>query len=504
MFHPALVEFCNNEYPDFPMEVIASRVDPEHLGLPSRKALYSPVAFTIAVAGQCSNRQKNLQKLEVPVFENPKWREDLLERVSDLVGQDIRDLKTPSGKSIFAVPDATAPLMGKLDMFNERGQKVRTTKLPTIPVEYSMDKRKRIKEWYMACARELPRKIEQFLQAQPNAVALDEAIQPGGALQQMVADYVSKSSSDDAWSEFVRRHNAESPMFHKFKNGEQVSREVANKIGEVVQQKVHSYLSANAQAVYKYFSHKSLGSKSVFAAASLDNSTKSGDVFRRIASSTFDNGETPRRIMESIYFADLGCCSCETKNKKKKSQQEETTTTKADIKQFHPVNSFIHGKYRPIMGALPAYVGLMENSSPVAPYPGNSKRVLDLARTMLGLPVYAEEKKSLPLPMPKMETFVNAAPAVVERKLPDLNEFHLVGSPLFDSASALLTPPSPIRVSIGGLYEEQQQQQQQKASPKMIELLEVDIADDMEEEGVIDNEFTDESLSLLDLYGLNK
>lgn len=222
-----------------PIELFAKIAEPSAFGLQSRKEFYAPVRFHVKVT-----RDGRSVKVDVPVHANENWLEEFTERVAGMISQPKNIiLKTVTGMPLTEVPLNRLGNVGHLNIHLANQERpLRLATLPSVPLEYSVNKRQDIRTWYgESLARRLPDIVATALASPATCETLesiDVALMPGGAVEQAIKDHVVASVAD--WPEFVRVHHMNSPA--------QSNPELANAVAQSLADKTMNYVRSFAVA----------------------------------------------------------------------------------------------------------------------------------------------------------------------------------------------------------------------------------------------------------------
>jgi hypothetical protein len=212
--------------PEISIESFVGYLRPKAVGLADKSQFFAPLRFAVQVCGGISAPAGAIQ-VDVPVHANSNWLATMKHRFAGMIGMPLRkesDLvfRTVTGKSLADVPVNKLASVGKLKVF-VNGAQVCMSKMPEIPIEYSLSKVANIQTWFQEAAAELPELIADHLLGK-NEKEINKAIQLDGSVQTLIADHIKSSVSSmsssvggggkgkDAWTEFVRVHHMNSPV----------------------------------------------------------------------------------------------------------------------------------------------------------------------------------------------------------------------------------------------------------------------------------------------------
>ena len=406
------------------LDHFARHVNETTIGLSKPEEKWEPVKFTLQV-GKELNRHSSLLALRHNVFENPKWKDELIEIVSDVYGTDIATMRTPSGKSLHDMDAIAASAAGTFIAYDKQGRKVFCEKFPSVPVEYSCSKVSNINAWYDELKTSLPNLIGAELMKCKSVAEIARAVEPKGSLAVAVEKSLTKNK---AWSEFVRVNNLRSPL-HKQFDHKQAPQRVAAALAESVRTHVEHYIAANAKGLDRQFTVQQLGSSNLIAKQLKSDTATPYNIIQTVASDIFATSTLESQMKYGVYHAPLLIACHNNKDGHKKKKNKMTTEYESSKEQYHPVLSYLHSQIKSGMSKrLPGYIDAsMDDTSPMAKYPGNTREVHDKVARLLGLPSYhvatktKKQTSNVYLGNPAVET-----KAVGKRmEVPDLAHFNL-------------------------------------------------------------------------------
>lgn len=231
-----------------PIDSFVGALIPEALNVQNPHQFYAPVRFTVQVCGGVSSPSGAI-RLDVPARSNQNWLQDMRQRFSRMVGikeqqQDL-EFRTVTGKSLDTVNVDALEHVGKLHVF-VGGRRLLLPKMPVIPIEYSVNKEQKIREWYKTMQRELPEMIAKELKQKQSRMSLETALRPDGSVEHLIRSHLESASVD--WQEFVRTHHMNSPSTLPA----QVAEECKQAVARTMLAHMRKFIAAAAPKINQY------------------------------------------------------------------------------------------------------------------------------------------------------------------------------------------------------------------------------------------------------------
>lgn len=383
-FHPLVRNLHEKCGTSVPIARFAKLIDPKGLGFASRRELYKPVRFNVKLA---DNQTHGTVQLDVPVHANEdSWLDDMRSKIASMIDVNPHniELRTLTGQPLHTIPSHRLHKVGDLNVvLKDNGCIARVkNEAPPVPVEYSINKARHLKEWYsQKVAKGLPEKVAALLSKCNNNVEIDDAIRGRGGVQQTIERHLLDTAKPD-WPEFVRVHHVNADGEANVDNADLLLTQISNRIlGNV-----RSMVSAYKTDVARHLAHKmsqaieemggktshfkpilsDISSSSASSASTLQYGTNGYKLFSRIASDALQNPSLEAAVVRAVNLESPALR--QQKLQKQRHVEQELTAS------HHPWYAHIHHTMMPISGQFPSdYIArhTQKDMSANAPFTGN-------------------------------------------------------------------------------------------------------------------------------------
>lgn len=312
MFAPRILYLHSQLAPDSSIERFAELLDPKTVGLTDKSQFYAPIRFTLQICGGI-NAAAGAIRLDVPVHANPNWLQVMKSRFSGMCGvaaAKSMDFKTITGKSISEFAPDELSQVGKLNVFVDN-KLLRLPQMPTVPVEYSVNKSEHIQKWFNEkVAPVLPELVASELSKCNSEHEINKAIEPNGVVQKTIEKTIRASLEGKSWTEFVRTHHMNSPSYMP----KEFSADTLKTISSEMLQNVRQFVGAASDDIEGYLAHvrsKKLSKDPEYAPVlgKVNNNTpkiNGQKMFNKLMQDAMSTPTLLHSVMDTLYTQPIG------------------------------------------------------------------------------------------------------------------------------------------------------------------------------------------------------
>jgi len=359
MYKPLLIYKYEHSGTQLPIDLWVRVVGKKLPEFQDDNDIYCPIPIQIKMAGNLNDPTGSVRLSISPT--SPKWYEELVNVVSDMVKEKNVQIVNYLGQSIKDLKPQQLVNVGECDIINPKGKLVRIEKVVSPPLSMSSNKIGELRNWWKT--NKLSDKIALQLKGL-NMHEIAVATKFGGGVQKTIKNYLESNTLHNLeWDQFLSTYG----------NGRTSLDHLSNKLLDAVRQS----LIANEEIIKTHNAIQSVDGNALWKKTP-SNSVASHykddyTLYRDIVEDAVFHPRVSQQLIQGILYGTT-------------TNQEQKKPVKAVEKNtFHPIRSYYHDIHYKIYGKLPGhFIETLNKKVEGNNYPGNAETAMDMFHLFSG------------------------------------------------------------------------------------------------------------------------